>query len=137
MISIYGNNQTYSTSSKVVSESSSFYIYSKYLGIVGDAYEFGVDGYDNINVYGVSSRAFIANGVDFVQMVSSGAASTIVGTVVGGVAGTLTTATGVGVGVKVDYEIDTFYEQSLRDPIINGVTWVYDLGREAYADFTD
>lgn len=120
MISIYGNNQTYSTSSKVVSESSSFYRYSKYLGIVRDAYEFGVDGYDNINEYGVSSRAFIANGVDFVQMVSSGAASTI-----------------VGVGVKVDYEIDTFYEQSLRDPIINGVTWVYDLGREAYADFTD
>ncbi|WP_339386789.1 LysM peptidoglycan-binding domain-containing protein [Vibrio caribbeanicus] len=151
MIRIYGDNLTYSTSAIALDKNSASFTYSKYLGRVGDALELGVDTYNNFNQDGVSSRAFIATGVDASQMILSSGASTVVGTFVGGLAGTGTAATGVGApaapavalttgvatGVYVDYQIDSFYEAHLREPIINGLTSAYDFGKEAYAYFTD
>jgi hypothetical protein len=145
LIRNHGERLTTTDSSLVLDKNSTVFKVAKHLGTAGDVLEVGVDTYNNFSQDGVSARAFIASGIDAVEVVLSGFASTVVGTLAGTGAGTLAVAlgvsapaapviavgTGVAVGVYTDNEIDSLY-QSYRDPIINSVTSVYEFGRGIY-----
>ena len=144
MIRTYGEEMIGANSSRSLNESSKLYRSSKYLGHLGNVIEMGSDTYNNFSKDGLSARAVIATTLDYGQMILSGWVSSTTGTIIGGAAGAGTVMTiagapvapvvAVSTGVAVDYGLDSLYDNHLREPAINGITYTYTKSKE-FADY--